>query len=251
MVTIDSLKRLGRIARAAGGAILALYGRPGVVSRKDDRSPLTEADQNAHRVVVAGLQEWDPTVPVISEEGDIPPYEERGRWERFWLVDPLDGTKEFLSQNGEFTVNIALVVGDAPVLGVVYAPALDLLYSAGRGLGAWKEQGGTGAVRVHSGPRPIGSAIVVAESRSHPSAELEAYLKTIQVERRIQVGSSLKFCWVAEGKADIYPRFGTTKAWDTAAGDCVYRHSGQESQRSSTLRYNTPSLRNDHFVVGI
>jgi 3'(2'), 5'-bisphosphate nucleotidase len=251
MVTTDSLERLGRIARSAGAAILGHYRRPGAVSFKDDRSPLTEADRSAHRVLMAALLEWDPTIHVISEEGDIPPYEERARWERFWLVDPLDGTKEFLHQNDEFTVNVALVVGDAPVLGVVYAPALGLLYSAGRGLGAWKEQRGTAAIRVHSEPRPVGTPLVVAESRSHPSAELEAYLKTIRVERRIQVGSSLKFCWVAEGKADIYPRFGTTMEWDTAAGDCVYRYSGRENERFSTLRYNTPSLRNDHFIVGI
>ena len=167
-VTPDSLDRLGQIARAAGAAILAHYDRPGVVSFKDDRSPLTEADRSAHCVIVDGLLEWDRTIPVISEEGEIPPYEERSRWDRFWLVDPLDGTKEFLHRNGEFTVNIALVVGDAPVLGVVYAPALDLLYSAGRGLGAWKEQPGAGAVRVYSEPRSAGTPLVVAESRSHP-----------------------------------------------------------------------------------
>ena len=201
-----------------------------------------------HRRWIAGM---GPHHPVISEEGEIPPYEERSRWDRFWLVDPLDGTKEFLHQNGEFTVNIALVVGDAPVLGVVYAPALDLLYSAGRGLGAWKEHPGAAAVRVYSESRAAGTPLVVAESRSHPSTELEAYLKTIAVDRRVQVGSSLKFCWVAEGTADIYPRFGTTMEWDTAAGDCVYRHSGKVGERFSTLRYNTASLRNDHFVVGI
>lgn len=251
MVTTDSLERLGRIARSAGAAILAHYRRPGTVSFKDDRSPLTEADRSAHRVLVAALQEWDPAVPVISEEGDIPSYEERSQWDRLWLVDPLDGTKEFLHQNGEFTVNVALVVGDAPVLGVVYAPALDLLYSAGSGLGAWKEHGATGAVRIQSTPRPAGTPLVVAESRSHPSPELEAYLNTIHVERRLQVGSSLKFCRVAEGTADIYPRFGTTMEWDTAAGDCVYRHSGRDHERFSTLRYNTPSLRNDHFVIGL
>ncbi len=250
-VTAESLDWLGQIARAAGAAILAHYERPVVVSFKHDRSPLTEADRSAHCVIVDGLLEWDRTIPVISEEGEIPPYEERSRWDRFWLVDPLDGTKEFLYRNGEFTVNIALVVGDAPVLGVVYAPALDLLYSAGRGLGAWKEHPGAAAVRVYSESRAAGTPLVVAESRSHPSTELEAYLKTIAVDRRVQVGSSLKFCWVAEGTADIYPRFGTTMEWDTAAGDCVYRHSGKVGERFSTLRYNTASLRNGHFVLGV
>lgn len=249
-LTAESLDRLSRIARAAGAAILMHYARPGVVSFKHDRTPLTEADRSSHCVIVDRLLEWNPTIRVISEEGEIPPYEERSRWDRFWLVDPLDGTKEFLLGNGEFTVNIALVVGDAPVLGVVYAPALDLLYSAGRGLGAWKQQSGADAVRVYSEPCSAGTPLVVAESRSHPSAELEAYLKTVAVARRIQVGSSLKFCWVAEGKADIYPRFGTTMEWDTAAGDCVYRHAAREGERFSTLRYNKESLRNGHFVVG-
>ncbi len=252
LASLQLLKQVSDIARRAGQEILAVYSSGTfATTRKSDDSPLTLADTRAHRAISSALQALTPEVPVLSEEGASVDWAVRAAWPRHWLVDPLDGTKEFLHQNDEFTVNVALVVGDAPVLGVVYAPALELLYSAGSGLGAWKEQRGTGAVRVQSGPRPAGTALVVAESRSHPSAELEAYLKTIRVERRIQVGSSLKFCWVAEGKADIYPRFGTTMEWDTAAGDCVYRHSGREGERFSPLRYNTPSLRNDHFVVGI
>lgn len=245
-----SLARLDAIARAAGSAILAHYVAGVAVEHKADKSPLTAADRAAHHAIVDALAAWDRQIPVVSEEGEIPPFEVRHTWARFWLVDPLDGTKEFLQRNGEFTVNIALIDGGEPVLGVVYAPALDLLYHAGKGLGAWKQERDAPALRIYSTPRPAGEPLVVAESRSHPSAELEAYVKTVRVARRVQAGSSLKFCWVAEGKADVYPRFGTTMEWDTAAGDCVYRYSGKDGDRRSPLVYNTPALTNEHFVIG-
>lgn len=244
------MDRLGDIARQAGAAILTHYGGEVEATLKADRSPITEADRAAHRVIVEALGAWDATVPVVSEEGDVPPFEERRGWARFWLVDPLDGTKEFLKRNGEFTVNIALVEDDEPVLGAVYAPAVDLLYLAGRGLGAWKHEPGHPPRRLSSSPRPAGEPLVVVESRSHPSAELEEYLKTVPVARRVQVGSSLKFCLIAEGAADLYPRLGPTMEWDTAAGDCVYRASGGAQERPSPLRYNTPSLRHGPFVLG-
>ena len=227
-----------------------LYGGPSVAARKGDGSPVTLADQAAHRSLVDDLAAWTSDIPIVSEEGDVPPFHLREGWKRFWLVDPLDGTKEFISRNGEFTVNVALIDGQEPVLGVVYAPALDLLYVAGRGLGAWKREGVMPAVRLASVARPPGTPLVVAESRSHPSPALEEYLRTVNVSRRVQAGSSLKFCWVAEGKADIYPRFGPTMEWDTAAGDCIYRNSGRDGPRRSSLVYNTVDLRNDHFVVG-
>ena len=248
-----TLERLDAIARAAGAAILEHYGRDGEpVERKADQSPLTAADKAAHETIVSALRAWTPTIPVISEEGTVPPFAERRPWREFWLVDPLDGTKEFLQRNGEFTVNIALIEGDAPVLGVVYAPALNLCYTAGRGLGAWKRPGPPPcpARRIASAPAAPGTPLVVAESRSHPSAELEAYLQTVPVARRVQAGSSLKFCWVAEGTADLYPRFGPTMEWDTAAGDCVFRYSGRDGARVSPLVYNTAALRHDNFVIG-
>ncbi|MEE8543604.1 MAG: 3'(2'),5'-bisphosphate nucleotidase CysQ, partial [Gammaproteobacteria bacterium] len=238
------------IVRAAGDVILGYYDGEVSASLKADRSPVTEADLAAHRTIVAALPEWDPTVPVVSEEGDIPPYEDRRQWRQFWLVDPLDGTKEFLKRNGEFTVNAALIEDGRPVLGAVYAPALDRLYLAGRGLGAWKREGGRPPVRLVSTPRSEGVPLVVVESRSHPSPELEEYLRTVSVARRVQIGSSLKFCLVAEGAADVYPRFGPTMEWDTAAGDCVYRVSGRDGERQSPLRYNTPQLRHERFVIG-
>jgi len=246
----EALERLDGIARTAGAAILAHYHDGVAVELKGDRSPLTAADRAAHHAIVDALRAWDGDVPVVSEEGDLPPYAARAGWTRFWLVDPLDGTKEFLQHNGEFTVNIALIEAGEPVLGVVYAPALDLLYHAGKGSGAWKQEGQGPPVRIHSARKPAGTPLVVAESRSHPSPELEAFLRTVPVARRVQAGSSLKFCWVAEGRADLYPRFGPTMEWDTAAGDCIYRHSGRDGERRSPLRYNTPTLRHNHFVIG-
>jgi len=246
------MDRIGRIARAAGDAIMAHYTHgDGRIDWKADNSPVTSADRASHDVIRDALVDWDPTVPIVSEEGEVCGYDERRCWNRFWLVDPLDGTKEFIQRNGEFTVNIALVEDGEPVMGVVYAPAIDRLYCAARGLGAWKSDGEQRPARIFSQGRPPGEALVIVESRSHPSAELEAYLAGVVVERRIQVGSSLKFCCVAEGSAHLYPRFGPTMEWDTAAGDCVFRQSGRHGSRTSPLRYNTPSLRNESFVIGL
>ncbi len=250
-VSPEALHYLSGIAEEAGHAAMEHYHAGLAVQQKEDRSPVTAADHAAHAVIVRGLAEWDPAIPIISEEGDIPGPAERAHWTRFWLVDPLDGTKEFVQRNGEFTVNIALIDRGEPVLGVVLAPALNLLYYAGAGLGTWKREAGGSAARVYSEPPRPGQALVVAESRSHPSAELEAYLETIAVARRVQAGSSLKFCWVAEGKADIYPRFGPTMEWDVAAGDCVFRNSGRSGPRGSTLIYNKPDLRNGSFIIGL
>jgi 3'(2'), 5'-bisphosphate nucleotidase len=247
----DALVRLTHLAVAAGSATLQHY-TPGVeIHRKSDESPVTAADHASHAVIVEGLHHWDPTVPVISEEGQIPAWEERKDWERFWLVDPLDGTKEFIQQNGEFTVNIALIEQGEPVMGVIYAPALDLLYYGGKGLGSWKREARGAPEQIVSYPPVSGAPLRVAESRSHPSKELEEFLKTIPVAERVPAGSSLKFCWVAEGRADVYPRLGPTMEWDVAAGDCIFRNSGVGRQRGSTLVYNQPELRNPGFVLGL
>ncbi len=249
-VNEESLARLREIAHKAGEAILEHY-TPGADSvAKADGSPLTLADSAAERVIVSDLGAWDDTVPIISEETESARYEERQHWQRFWLVDPLDGTKEFLSHNGEFTVNIALIEDGEPVLGVVYAPALDLMYAAGKGLGAWRTQGEGAPVRIYHLPPDSDRPLVVIESRSHGSSALETYLQTIKVGERVRVGSSLKFCRVAEGGADIYPRLGPTMEWDVAAGDCVYRNSAPEGQYPSPITYNKPDLRNGPFVLG-
>ncbi len=250
-ITQASLDRLAEIARMAGAAIMPHYGSADAPERKADGSPVTAADHAAHEVIASALAAWDTSIPIVSEEGRIPAYEERAAWPRFWLVDPLDGTKEFIKRNGEFTVNIALIEGAEPVLGVVAAPASGLLYVAGRGLGAWKHAPGRPPERLASAPKPAGSPLIVVESRSHPSAELEAFLETIPVARRVAAGSALKFCLVADGTADIYPRFGPTMEWDSAAGDCVYRQSGRDGERASPLRYNTRELKNPPFVMGL
>lgn len=239
------------LARAAGAAIMVCYGEAVAVEHKADRSPLTLADRAAHRVIVEGLAALDPLTPVISEEGRIPDFPVRKEWPRFWLVDPLDGTKEFIKRNGEFTVNISLIEDGEPVLGVVFAPAIDTTYWASRGLGAWRQHGDDAPERIYSTACDPAGPVTIVESRSHPSAELEQYLRSFTVSRRISIGSSLKFCSVAEGAADIYPRLGPTMEWDVAAGDCIFRNSGRTGQRLSPLTYNKPDLRNASFVIGV
>ena len=247
----DALVRLTSLVAEAGAAILEHYHGRIEVHQKGDCSPVTAADHAAHRVIVRALEAWTPEIPVVSEEGEIPDAHVRRAWSRFWLVDPLDGTKEFIARNGQFTVNVALVEGGEPVLGVIYAPALDLLYYAARGVGSWKREGGGAPTRIVSRPPRRGQPLRVVESRSHPSAELEAYLQTIPVAQRVSAGSSLKFCWVAEGIADVYPRLGPTMEWDVAAGDCIFRNSGAVRERRSPLVYNQPDLKNRDFVIGL
>jgi 3'(2'), 5'-bisphosphate nucleotidase len=241
------------LAREAGSATMTYYDGADVAGlrQKEDRSPVTLADEVAHDILVQGLHRIDPDTPVISEEAEAASFEIRRGWNRFWLVDPLDGTKEFIKRRAEFTVNVALIEDGEPVFGVVLAPALDLLYWAAKSEGAWREEKSGPPERIYSRPLEPGTPLTVVESLSHPSAELEEYLKTIPVARRVKAGSSLKFCWVAEGRADVYPRLGPTMEWDVAAGDCVYRQSGRGGERTSPLTYNKPDLRNTSFVIGL
>jgi len=253
MVTSELRSAVVDLVREAGRATMVYYdGSVGSdVREKDDRSPVTLADEVAHGILVEGLRRIDPATPVVSEEAEAAGFEARRDWRRFWLVDPLDGTKEFIKRRAEFTVNVALIENGEPVLGVVEAPAMDLLYWAVKGGGAWREEKGGAAERIYSSAPAPGTPLTIVESLSHPSPELEEYLKTISVGRRVKAGSSLKFCWVAEGRADLYPRLGPTMEWDVAAGDCVYRQSGREGERPSPLTYNKPDLRNTSFVIGL
>jgi 3'(2'), 5'-bisphosphate nucleotidase len=253
MVTTQLRAAVVDLVREAGRATMTYYDAPATadVREKDDRSPVTLADEVAHGILVEGLRRIDPGTPVISEEAAAADFEARRGWRRFWLVDPLDGTKEFIKRRAEFTVNVALIEDGEPILGVVEAPALDLLYWALKGGGAWREEKGAPAERIYSTVPTPGEPLTVVESLSHPSQELEEYLKTIPVAKRVKAGSSLKFCWVAEGRADIYPRLGPTMEWDVAAGDCVYRQSGRDGERPSPLTYNKPDLRNPSFVIGL
>jgi 3'(2'), 5'-bisphosphate nucleotidase len=251
MVTTDLRPAVADLAREAGRATMTYYNGGVAVREKSDQSPVTLADEEAHGIILEGLRRIDPDTPVVSEEAAAASFETRSGWRRFWLVDPLDGTKEFIKRRAEFTVNIALIEDGEPVLGVVLAPALDLLYWAVKGEGAWREEKGGAAERIYSDTPAPGAPLTVVESLSHPSPELEDYLQTIPVAQRVKAGSSLKFCWVAEGRADIYPRLGPTMEWDVAAGDCVYRQSGRKGERRSPLTYNKADLRNASFVIGL
>jgi 3'(2'), 5'-bisphosphate nucleotidase len=244
-----AMTRVAEIADAAGLAAMRFYGRSAGAQTKGDGSPVTEADRAAHDVIISALSRLTPGVPVVSEEADVPSFEERRRWNRFWLVDPLDGTKEFIAANGEFTVNIALIENGTPVLGVVAAPALSTTYVAASGFGSWRHDGSEPPSRLESqDSQPAGITRVVV-SRSHPSPRLESFLTSLGSVERIPLGSSLKFCRVAEGSADIYPRFGRTMEWDVAAGDCVFRNSGSHRAHRSPLCYNQETLSTAEFVI--
>lgn len=240
------------LAVRAGGTVQEIYDRSEgvVVERKSDNSPLTIADRASHRVIAAGLAQLHPGIPVLSEEGKSIPFEVRRRWDEYWLVDPLDGTKEFISRNGEFTVNIALMHEAEPVAGVVFAPALNRLYYAVKGEGAYLRVGRAGDVAIRADANPSGG-VVAAQSRSHASEEEIAFLKPFGVEQTIQIGSSLKFCMIAEGKAHVYPRFGPMMEWDTAAGHAVVIEAGGtvRAWKGGPLSYNTESLRHSGLVV--
>jgi 3'(2'), 5'-bisphosphate nucleotidase len=247
------------ISRKAGEAIMGIYDGDHAVEYKEDKSPLTAADKASHKVIVAGLQKHFPEIPILSEEGAAIPYAERKDWERFWLVDPLDGTKEFIKRNGEFTVNIALIEGQQPVLGVVYVPVQDKLYYGVVGQGAWlltdlckltaDNYSQAKEIQVRK-PDPE-KGLTVVMSRSHPSPELEAYLAEIKVAEAMPVGSSLKLCVVAEGKADLYPRLGPTMEWDTGAGHALVLAAGGtvKTPEGEALLYNKENLLNPYFIV--
>ena len=238
------------IAIARDAAKLLAPGPAGPARAKSDGSPVTEADIAANQLIVDGLRALAPSIPLLSEESPLAPPATRAAWQIYWLVDPLDGTKEFLAGRDDFTVNIALLEGGVPILGVVLAPRTDTLYYGTRDGGSWKQVARNLPERLSSRPPAAGSPVTIVESRSHPSPEVERLLAGFSVQRRIQLGSSLKFCLVAEGSADLYPRFGPTMEWDVAAGDAVFRYSGEHGPRRSPLTYNKPDLRNGPFLIG-
>ncbi len=246
------IRQVKELAKDAGIKILEFYKESIEVSFKDDNSPLTKADLAAHHIIVDGLKKLTPNIPIISEESRVPEYSVRKSWSKFWIVDPLDGTKEFIKKNGEFTVNIALIEKGEPILGVVYIPAIDILYYAQKGKGAFKQNETESQTRIFSKRADRTKPLRLIESRSHGSMELEEYLKkeNLNVVKRVKSGSSLKICLVAEGEADFYPRFTPTMEWDVAAGDCIYRNSAKEGTHPSELKYNKENLLNSSFVLG-
>lgn len=213
------------LAREAGDAILEVYQSEFAVEHKEDRSPLTAADIASHRAIVSGLGKLTPALPVLSEESAEIPYLERARWTRYWLVDPLDGTREFVKRNGEFTVNIALIDQQRPVLGVVQAPVTGELWFGWAGGGAFgKASPQSEARRLHT--RARAAPLIVPGSRSHGSEREAELLSRVGPYEKLPLGSSLKFCRIAEGAADLYLRLGPTSEWDTAAAQCVLEQAG-------------------------
>jgi len=245
----DLVPELLRLAGRAGGVVLEHYEGHSEVRAKADDSPVTAADEAAEAVILDGLAALTPDIPVVAEErvaaGKVP--ELAGG--RFWLVDPLDGTKEFLGKNGEFTVNIALIEDRRPVLGVVLAPARGLMWWGVVGEGAWVRANGD-EHPVAARPRPKSGLVAVA-SRSHRDAETDAFLAKEGAVELISAGSSLKFCLVAEGKADVYPRFGPTMEWDTAAGHAVLLAAGGRmiTADGEPFLYRKPGFRNPGFIA--
>jgi len=243
------IEQIIAIAKDAGEAIMKIYNKDFTVEYKDDKSPLTEADTKANEIICTALVELYPNIPIMSEENKQTEYSVRKNWEYYWCIDPIDGTKEFIKKNDEFTVNIALIHKDTPILGVVYAPAIDEMYWAKKDEGAYKNNQ---KLPLHINSRPEKKLSVVA-SKSHLSKETQEFIDNLETEMIEQVskGSSLKLCMVAEGIADIYPRLAPTMEWDTAAADAVVRESGKMTYQEDEqpMVYNKEELLNPWFIV--
>ncbi len=245
------LEVITTIARSAGKEILEVYQEAAVeVEKKSDDSPITVADRRSHQLILHQLQAHFPDIPVISEEAPAIPYEQRQQWSFFWLVDPLDGTKEFINRNGEFTVNIALLHQAIPVAGVVYAPALQTMYWGAQGYGAWKQQGGQIVNLLRQTPEEHHDGLIAVGSRSHAKPEEEQVLQQLGITEIRRIGSALKFCLVAEKRADLYYRASPVWEWDTAAGHAILNAiGGMVLSRGQPLRYNTPDLKHTNGFV--
>ena len=245
------------VARDAGSCIMDIYNSEFDVTYKSDRSPLTEADRAANLKIMNFLDASYPNIPIISEENKEVAYKDRSDWDEFWLVDPLDGTKEFINRNGEFTVNIALIRKGDPVLGVVYQPAKDILYFAEQGSGSFKKGPASEPVKIVNDVHYMDlNEVKVVASRSHLTEEVNEFVQGLErigkKVNMVSVGSSLKLCLVAEGAANVYPRFGPTMEWDTGAAQAVVMESGRKVLNRETndiLKYNKVSLMNPWFIV--
>ncbi|SFG19192.1 3'(2'),5'-bisphosphate nucleotidase CysQ [Neptunomonas qingdaonensis] len=243
------------LTRQAGKAVMAIYKKDFAVYAKSDASPITEADLAAHHIIVDGLGSLTPDIPVLSEESDYAVQSQRLNWSEYWLVDPLDGTKEFIKKNGEFTVNIALIRDGAPVFGVVYAPVTDVIYWGEVGEGAMKQTGSALPVSIQVATLPVTEkGWRVVGSRSHQTERFAQFMQCLPEAEIMPVGSSLKLCLIAEGAADLYPRFSPTSEWDIAAGQAVLVAAGGEVLALPSLKaltYNTrpETLINPDFVA--
>jgi len=243
------------IARDAGVAILAIYDAGFNIEEKEDKSPLTDADLASHNLIIKRLSDLTPDIPILSEESAKLPFEERANWKTYWLVDPLDGTREFIKRNGEFTVNIALIHQHKSIIGVINVPVLDVDYFAWENGGCYKSESGGDAKPISV--KKLDDKLTVAGSRSHGSEMMQQYMEKLSTynggkPETLSMGSSLKFCLVAEGRADLYPRLGLTSEWDTAAAHCIVEQAGGYITKidMTPLEYNTKdSLLNPFFFV--
>ena len=248
------IQEIIKIAEKAGNAILEIYHKDFSIEYKDDKSPLTEADKVSNRIIVEALKEITSEIPIISEENKLVEYSERKNWTKCWVVDPIDGTKEFIKKNGEFTVNIALIENGVPVLSVLGVPAQNKIYYAEKNKGSFvTENAVTKKLNINDA---ITDTIRIVGSRSHQTPELLAYVEEQKKKYKnvdfVAAGSSLKFCLIAENKADIYPRLGPTMEWDTAAGQLIAIEAGAEVlvwETKEPLQYNRENLLNPYFIV--
>ena len=246
------LEQVIDIAGRASQKVLAVYNTEFAVERKGDMSPLTEADLAANRIITLALDRLVPAMPILSEESAQCPFAERKSWCRYWLVDPLDGTREFVKRNGEFTVNIALIEDHEPILGVVWVPVSGVCYAAWRGFGAIKIEPDGQRITMKTRPFSPGQVAVVG-SRSHSNDATRSYVEKLGKVEMIGIGSSLKICLVAEGRADVYPRFGPTSEWDTAAAHCVVEQAGGRLTNTALepLLYNAKESVLNPFFLGV
>jgi len=231
------------LAKQAGSQILKIYQSDFTVNYKKDKSPITVADLASHEYICQGLRRITPDLPIISEESDLVSFQKRQSWEKYWLIDPLDGTKEFLEKNGEFTINIALIERNKPRLGIIFVPSMNICYFARQGLGAYKQVGEAQPELILSRSWKEEQPIAAVVSRRHGMEELKTFLAQFSSLNLLYCGSALKFCWLAEGLADIYPRFSPTFEWDIAAGQCILNEAGGLiiDNKGQELQYNMSS----------
>ena len=247
----DLIKQLIEISEEAGKAILEVYNSDFDYEIKEDLSPLTKADTLSHEIICEGLKVLTPNIPILSEESSDIPFNIRSSWKQYWLIDPLDGTKEFIKRNGEFTVNIALINNNKPIFGIIHAPVLNQTFWGSENSGSFQMEGKKEQKKITVSSCDKFSLRIVA-SRSHTSEKLNILLRKIEKYEIIHIGSSLKFCLIASGKADIYPRFGPTSEWDSAAGEAIVRFAGGKviSTNRKSLTYNSKkSYLNPDFII--
>ncbi len=249
-----NIQELVNICNNAGNEIMKIYDNSDIskmeIEYKSDNSPLTLADKKSNQIICKSLKEQYPKIPILSEEGSEISYEERKKWGKFWLIDPIDGTKEFIKKNGEFTINIALIENNKPIIGIVYAPAVNKYWFGSKKTGSFKlENGHKSKIKVNEKVR---CPIKVVASRSHKSPKLENFLSNFENYELVNMGSSIKICLVAEGSADIYPRLAPTMEWDTAAAHAVLKYANGsliDIDTNKEMEYNRKNLKNSYFIA--